>query len=56
MNGGVPPFGHKTRLRQFIDPELLQYEEVGPLPAPGTTCSASNPTSWWRPAKAWSPT
>ena len=26
--GGVPPFGHKTHLRVFIDPDLLQYEEV----------------------------
>jgi len=26
--GGVPPFGHKTHLRIFIDPDLLQYEEV----------------------------
>ena len=26
--GGVPPFGHTTRLRVFIDPDLLQYDEV----------------------------
>ena len=26
--GGVPPFGHKTHLRVFVDPDLLQYEEV----------------------------
>jgi prolyl-tRNA editing enzyme YbaK/EbsC (Cys-tRNA(Pro) deacylase) len=26
--GGVPPFGHDTRLRIFIDPDLLQYGEV----------------------------
>ena len=26
--GGVPPFGHTTQLRIFIDPDLLQYEEV----------------------------
>lgn len=26
--GGVPPFGHDMRLRVFIDPDLLQYEEV----------------------------
>ena len=25
---GVPPFGHKTHLRVFIDPDLLQYDEV----------------------------
>ena len=27
-NGGVPPFGHSTKLRIFIDPDLLQYDEV----------------------------
>ena len=26
--GGVPPFGHTTHLRIFIDPDLLQYDEV----------------------------
>jgi prolyl-tRNA editing enzyme YbaK/EbsC (Cys-tRNA(Pro) deacylase) len=26
--GGVPPFGHTTPLRIFIDPDLLQYREV----------------------------
>jgi hypothetical protein len=30
----VPPFGHKTHLRIFIDPDLLQYDEVW---APGGT-------------------
>jgi prolyl-tRNA editing enzyme YbaK/EbsC (Cys-tRNA(Pro) deacylase) len=24
----VPPFGHATHLRVFIDPDLLQYDEV----------------------------
>jgi prolyl-tRNA editing enzyme YbaK/EbsC (Cys-tRNA(Pro) deacylase) len=24
----VPPFGHVTKLRIFIDPDLLQYDEV----------------------------
>jgi prolyl-tRNA editing enzyme YbaK/EbsC (Cys-tRNA(Pro) deacylase) len=24
----VPPFGHKTHLCVFIDPDLLQYDEV----------------------------
>ena len=24
----MPPFGHKARLRVFIDPDLLQYDEV----------------------------
>ncbi len=26
--GGVPPFGHATLLRVFIDPDLLLYDEV----------------------------
>jgi prolyl-tRNA editing enzyme YbaK/EbsC (Cys-tRNA(Pro) deacylase) len=26
--GGVPPFGHTTTLRAFIDPDLLGYGEV----------------------------
>ena len=23
-----PPFGHSTQLRVFVDPDLLQYDEV----------------------------
>jgi Cys-tRNA(Pro) deacylase len=26
--GGVPPFGHSTKLRIFVDPDLLLYDEV----------------------------
>ncbi|MEO6571053.1 MAG: YbaK/EbsC family protein [Ilumatobacteraceae bacterium] len=26
--GGVPPIGHVSPLRAFIDPDLLQYDEV----------------------------
>jgi len=26
--GGVPPIGHATELRTFIDPDLLAYDEV----------------------------
>ena len=26
--GGVPPFGHTSQLRVFIDPDLLQYDDV----------------------------
>lgn len=26
--GGVPPFGHDTELRVFIDPDLLEYDVV----------------------------
>jgi len=25
---GVPPFGHATKTRVFVDPDLLQYDEV----------------------------
>jgi len=25
---GVPPFGHSTQLRVFVDPDLLRYDEV----------------------------
>ena len=25
---GVPSFGHSTQLRVFVDPDLLQYDEV----------------------------
>jgi prolyl-tRNA editing enzyme YbaK/EbsC (Cys-tRNA(Pro) deacylase) len=26
--GGVPPFGHTTQLRTFVDADLLHYDEV----------------------------
>jgi Cys-tRNA(Pro) deacylase len=26
--GGVPPFGHATELRVFVDPDLLAHDEV----------------------------
>ncbi|MDQ3757817.1 MAG: YbaK/EbsC family protein [Actinomycetota bacterium] len=26
--GGVPPFGHRSKLRVFVDQDLLQYDEV----------------------------
>ena len=26
--GGVPPFGHLNPLEVFVDPDLLQYDEV----------------------------
>ena len=25
---GVPPFGHSTQLGVFVDPDLLQYDEL----------------------------
>jgi len=27
-NRGVPPFGHSTSLRIFIDPDLMQYNGI----------------------------
>jgi prolyl-tRNA editing enzyme YbaK/EbsC (Cys-tRNA(Pro) deacylase) len=27
-NGGVPSYDHSTQLRVFVDPNLLQYDEV----------------------------
>ena len=27
-NSGVPPLGQSTQLRVFVDPDLLQYDEV----------------------------
>ncbi|MFM8507837.1 MAG: YbaK/EbsC family protein, partial [Actinomycetota bacterium] len=24
----MPPFGHTTQLRVFVDPDLLRYDEV----------------------------
>ncbi|MEY2643112.1 MAG: hypothetical protein RLZZ368_1759 [Actinomycetota bacterium] len=27
-SGGVPPFGHSTQLRVFVDPDFLQWPEV----------------------------
>ncbi|MFM8996771.1 MAG: hypothetical protein ACKOJD_01460 [Candidatus Limnocylindrus sp.] len=24
----MPPFGHTTQLREFVDPDLLRYDEV----------------------------
>lgn len=26
--GGVPPLGHRTRIKVFIDQDLLQYDEI----------------------------
>ena len=28
LKRGVPPFGHTTQLRVFVDPDLSQYDEV----------------------------
>ena len=36
--GGVPPFGHSTQLRVFVDPDLLQYPVSSSLWKPSTVC------------------
>ena len=36
----MPPFGHSTQLRVFVDPDLLQYDEVWAVRERGTTTSA----------------
>jgi hypothetical protein len=30
----VPPFGHATQLRVFVDPDLLQYDPVDEMYGP----------------------
>ena len=56
MKGDVPPFGHKTHLRIFIDPDLLQYDEVSAAAGTWHDVFGIEPPSSPRPAKAWSPT
>ncbi len=42
-NGGVPPFGHSTQLRVFVDPDLLQYDEVWAAAGTWSDVFAINP-------------
>ena len=41
--GGVPPFGHSTQLRVFVDPDLLQYDEVWAAAGTWSDVFAINP-------------
>lgn len=41
--GGVPPFGHRTQLPVFVDPELAQYDEVWAAAGTGNTVFALTP-------------
>ena len=41
--GGVPPFGHSTQLRVFVDPDLLQYDEVWAAAGPWNDNFGANP-------------
>ncbi len=43
--GGVPPFGHTTELRVFIDPDLLQYDEIWAAAGTWTDVFALTPAS-----------
>jgi len=43
--GGVPPFGHATELRVFIDPDLLDYDEVWAAAGTWTDVFAIAPTA-----------
>jgi prolyl-tRNA editing enzyme YbaK/EbsC (Cys-tRNA(Pro) deacylase) len=41
--GGVPPFGHATPLRVFVDPDLLAHREVWAAAGTGETVFAIGP-------------
>jgi prolyl-tRNA editing enzyme YbaK/EbsC (Cys-tRNA(Pro) deacylase) len=43
--GGVPPLGLATHLRVFIDPDLLQYDEVWAAAGTWNDVFAINPQS-----------
>lgn len=42
--GGVPPFGHATELAVFVDPDLLQYDEVWAAAGTWTDVFAISPS------------
>ena len=44
-NGGVPPFGHSTQLRVFVNPDLLQYDEVWAAAGTGNDVFPIAPTN-----------
>lgn len=41
--GGVPPFGHKTETKTFIDKDLLKYEEIWAAAGNGNTVFRISP-------------
>ncbi len=43
--GGVPPFGHTTRLRTVIDADLLRYERVWAAAGSATAVFSIDPDS-----------
>ena len=50
--GGVPPFGHATALRVFIDPDLLQYGVVWAAAGTWTDVFAITPDDLQRASDA----
>jgi prolyl-tRNA editing enzyme YbaK/EbsC (Cys-tRNA(Pro) deacylase) len=44
-NSGVPPLGLATQMRVFIDPDLLQYDEVWAAAGTWNDVFAINPAS-----------
>ena len=55
-NNGVPPFGHSTQLRVFVDPDLLQYDEVWAAAGTWNDVFGAAPVDIVRVAGASSPT
>ena len=54
--GGVPPFGHTTQLRVFVDPDLFSTTRCGLQQEHGTTTLLLHRTNSCASAVEWSPT
>ncbi|MFM8645601.1 MAG: hypothetical protein ACKODN_10445 [Actinomycetota bacterium] len=52
----MPPFGHSATLRIFIDPDLLQFDEVWAAAGTWMTCSRLHRMILFAPVVRWSPT
>ena len=52
LNGGVPLFGHTIQLRVFVDPDLLQYDEVWAAAGTGNDVSSIAPSDLVRASDA----
>ena len=50
ITSGVPPFGHSTQLRVFVDPDLLQYDEVWAAAGTWSVNFRANPNGFVRVA------
>ena len=48
----MPPFGHSTQLRVFVDPDLLQYDEVWAAAGTWNDNFGANPNDIVRPLVA----